>query len=194
VFGLILGYFFMVAVSWLSHSTERHKAERRFSHLQLLSAGAYSLGHGTNDAQKTMGIIAALLVASGKKEWTVGSFHFLGTKHELAMWIILSCHAVMALGTLFGSWRIVKIMGSRIIPHLRPIGGFSAELASATTIGLATLPRSPFPPRTLSQAGFLELGQREAGPQDDGNGHSASFTLGSLRFLVRHWLARSAIG
>src|SRR6202161_192783 len=106
VIGLILGYWFMVAVSWLSHSSERHKAERRFSHLQLLSAGAYSLGHGTNDAQKTMGIIAALLVASGKKEWTVGSFHFLGAKHELAMWIILSRHAAMAIGTMFGGWRI----------------------------------------------------------------------------------------
>jgi PiT family inorganic phosphate transporter len=143
VIGLILGYCFMVFVSWLSHSSERHKAERRFSHLQLLSAGAYSLGHGTNDAQKTMGIIAALLVASGKKEWTVGSFHFLGTKHELAMWIILSCHAAMAVGTLFGGWRIVKTMGSRITPHLRPIGGFSAELAAATTIGLATFASVP---------------------------------------------------
>jgi inorganic phosphate transporter, PiT family len=92
VIGLILGYFFMVVVSWLSHSTERHKAERRFSHLQLSSAGAYGLGHGTNDAQKTMGIVAALLVASGKEEWTVGSFHFLGTKHELAMRIISEFH------------------------------------------------------------------------------------------------------
>ena len=143
VIGLILGYCFMLIVSWLSHSTERHKAERRFSHLQLLSAGAYSLGHGTNDAQKTMGIIAALLVASGKKEWTVGSFHFLGAKHELAMWIILSCHAAMAIGTMFCGWRIVKTMGSRITPHLRPIGGFSAELAAATTIGLATFAAVP---------------------------------------------------
>jgi inorganic phosphate transporter, PiT family len=143
VIGLILGYFFMVLVSWLSHKSERHKAERRFSHLQLLSAGAYSLGHGTNDAQKTMGIIAALLVASGKKEWTAGSFHFLGAKHELAMWIILSCHAAMAVGTMFGGWRIVKTMGSRITPHLRPIGGFSAEMAAATTIGLATLASVP---------------------------------------------------
>jgi inorganic phosphate transporter, PiT family len=143
VIGLILGYCFMVGVSWLSHASERHKAERRFSHLQLLSAGAYSLGHGTNDAQKTVGIIAALLVASGKKEWTVGNFHFLGAKHELAMWIILSCHAAMAVGTMFGGWRIVKTMGSRITPHLRPIGGFSAELAAATTIGLATLASVP---------------------------------------------------
>jgi PiT family inorganic phosphate transporter len=109
----------------------------------LISAGAYSLGHGTNDAQKTMGIIAALLVSAGKKDWTVGHFHFLGLKHELAMWIILSCHAAMAIGTMLGGWRIVKTMGSRITPHLRPIGGFSAELAAATTIGLATLASVP---------------------------------------------------
>src|SRR6202789_1943917 len=143
VIGLLLGYCFMVGTIWLSYSRERHKAERTFRHLQLLSAGAYSLGHGTNDAQKTMGIIAALLVASGKKEWTVGSFHFLGAKHELAMWIILSCHAAMAIGTLFGGWRIVKTMGSRITPHLRPMGGFCAELAAATTIGLATFAAVP---------------------------------------------------
>jgi phosphate/sulfate permease len=109
----------------------------------LISAGAYSLGHGTNDAQKTMGIIAALLVSAGKKDWTVGYFHFLGLKHELAMWIILSCHAAMAIGMMLGGWRIVKTMGSRITPHLRPIGGFSAELAAATTIGLATLASVP---------------------------------------------------
>jgi inorganic phosphate transporter, PiT family len=143
IIGMILGYIFMIVVTWLSFKRERHKTERTFKHLQLISAGAYSLGHGTNDAQKTMGIIAALLVATGKKEWTVGNFHFLGAKHELAMWIILSCHAAMAIGTLFGGWRIVKTMGSRITPHLRPIGGFCAELAAATTIGLATFAAVP---------------------------------------------------
>jgi inorganic phosphate transporter, PiT family len=143
VIGLILGYCFMLLVSWLAFAAERHRAERTFSHLQLLSAGAYSLGHGTNDAQKTMGIIAALLLASGKKEWTVGHYHFLGAKHEIAMWIVLSCHAAMAIGTMLVGWRIVKTMGSRITPHLRPIGGFSAELAAATTIGLATLASVP---------------------------------------------------
>lgn len=90
-----------------------------------------------------MGIIAALLVSSGKKEWTVGHFHALGGRSELAMWIILSCHAAMAIGTMAGGWRIVKTMGSRITPHLRPIGGFSAELAAAITIGLATLAAVP---------------------------------------------------
>jgi inorganic phosphate transporter, PiT family len=143
IIGLILGYLFMIVASWISFKRERHKAERTFSHLQLISAGAYSLGHGTNDAQKTMGIIAALLVANGKKDWTVGHFHALGGKSELAMWIILSCHAAMAMGTMLGGWRIVKTMGSRITPHLKPIGGFSAELAAATTIGLATLAAVP---------------------------------------------------
>jgi inorganic phosphate transporter, PiT family len=143
IIGLILGYIFMLVASWFSHKTERHAAEKRFSHLQLISAGAYSLGHGTNDAQKTMGIIAALLVSAGKKDWTVGHFHFLWAKHELAMWIILTCHAAMAIGTLLGGWRIVKTMGSRITPHLHPMGGFSAELAAATTIGLATIASVP---------------------------------------------------
>jgi PiT family inorganic phosphate transporter len=143
IIGLVLGYVFMIVVSWLSFKTERHKAEKTFSRLQLISAGAYSLGHGTNDAQKTMGIIAALLVATGKKEWTVGTWHGFGAKHELAMWIILSCHAAMAIGTMLGGWRIVKTMGSRITPHLHPIDGFSAELAAATTIGLATLAAVP---------------------------------------------------
>lgn len=143
IIGMILGYIFMIVVSWLSFKTNRHTAEKTFSRLQLISAGAYSLGHGTNDAQKTMGIIAALLVSAGKKDWTVGHFHFLGLKHELAMWIILSCHAAMAIGTMLGGCRIVKTMGSRITPHLRPIGGFSAELAAATTIGLATLASVP---------------------------------------------------
>jgi PiT family inorganic phosphate transporter len=143
IIGLILGYMFMVAVSWLSFRKERHAAEKAFSRLQLVSAGAYSLGHGTNDAQKTMGVIAALLIAGGKKSWTVGHFSLFGAKHELAMWIILSCHAAMALGTMLGGWRIVKTMGSRITPHLRPLGGFSAELAAASTIGLATFAGVP---------------------------------------------------
>jgi PiT family inorganic phosphate transporter len=143
VIGMILGWAIMTGVSWLSFRLERHKAESAFRRLQLLSAGAYSLGHGTNDAQKTMGIIVALLVAGGHKEWTKGGYSLFGHKHEIALWIILACHAAMALGTLFGGWRIVKTMGSRITPHLRPVGGFSAECAAATTIGLATFAHVP---------------------------------------------------
>jgi inorganic phosphate transporter, PiT family len=141
--GLILGWTIMTVVSWLSFRAERHKGEGVFSKLQLLSAGAYSLGHGTNDAQKTMGIIVALLAAGGKKEWAAGGMSLLGHKFEIALWIVLACHAAMGLGTFFGGWRIVKTMGSRITPHLRPIGGFSAECAAATTIGLATFAHVP---------------------------------------------------
>jgi len=145
IVGMILGWLIMTAVSWLSYKTERHKAEKRFRHLQLLSAACYSLGHGTNDAQKTMGIIVALLATAGHAQWgkaSAGGFHGLG-KHEIAWWIILSCHAAMALGTMAGGWRIVQTVGSRITPHLRPLGGFSAEMAAATTIGMATLANVP---------------------------------------------------
>jgi inorganic phosphate transporter, PiT family len=89
-----------------------------------------------------MGIIVALLLAAGKKDWVSGGT-FLWRKQEIAWWIILSCHAAMGLGTLSGGWRIVKTMGSRITPHLRPIGGFSAEVAAAATIGLATMAKVP---------------------------------------------------
>ena len=133
-------------VGWLTATAERYKAERRFRHLQLVSAGLYSLGHGTNDAQKTMGIIVALLAAAGHEQWGNAShagFQGLAGKHEIAWWIILSCHAAMALGTISGGWRIVKTIGSRITPHLRPIGGFSAEMAAAITIGLATMAKVP---------------------------------------------------
>ena len=146
VIGMVLGWSIMTAVSWLSRHSERYQAERRFRHLQLLSAGLYSLGHGTNDAQKTMGIIVALLAAAGHKQWgvpTPGGFQGLAGKHEIAWWIILSCHAAMALGTLSGGWRVVKTIGSRITPHLRPVGGFSAEMAAATAIGLATIAKVP---------------------------------------------------
>jgi len=146
IIGMILGWAIMTIVSWLTRHSERYKAERRFRHLQLVSAGLYSLGHGTNDAQKTMGIIVALLAAAGHEQWGKAShsgFQGLAGKHEIAWWIILSCHAAMALGTMAGGWRIVKTIGSRITPHLRPVGGFSAEMAAAITIGLATLAKVP---------------------------------------------------
>jgi len=146
IIGMVLGWGIMTGVSWLTRRAERHKAERSFRHLQLVSAGLYSLGHGTNDAQKTMGIIVALLAAAGHSEWTKGSssgFQGLTGKHEIAWWVILSCHAAMALGTMAGGWRIVKTIGSRITPHLRPVGGFSAEMAAAVTIGLATIAKVP---------------------------------------------------
>jgi PiT family inorganic phosphate transporter len=121
--GLVLGLALMVAVSWIFQHTAPRAVDKLFRKLQLLSAAAYSLGHGGNDAQKTMGIIAALLFAHGVES---GSFH-------VPFWVVMSCQAAMALGTLFGGWRIVRTMGSRIT-HLTPMQGVCAETAGALTL------------------------------------------------------------
>jgi PiT family inorganic phosphate transporter len=129
--GLILGFFLMVAVTWIIRDWRPSKVDRRFRGMQLLSAAAYSLGHGGNDAQKTMGIITGLLVAAGYlKEFTV------------PLWVILISHAAIAFGTLFGGWRIVKTMGTKIT-KLQPVGGFCAETAGAITLVGATLAGIP---------------------------------------------------
>jgi PiT family inorganic phosphate transporter len=140
LFGFILGAFNMVVVAWLFRRSTPHRVDRLFRRLQLLSAGIYSLGHGGNDAQKTMGIIVALLAAAGLTNWStpdpnswVNHLNVFGHHHEIAWWIILSCHAAIGLGTMAGGWRIVKTMGSSIT-RLAPVGGFCAESAAATTI------------------------------------------------------------
>ena len=125
--GMTLGFFLMVLVTWIVRNWRPSTVDRRFRGLQLVSAAAYSLGHGGNDAQKTMGIITGLLVASG----------FLKV-FEVPLWVVLISHAAIALGTLFGGWRIVKTMGTKIT-KLQPIGGFSAETAGAITLVGATL-------------------------------------------------------
>jgi inorganic phosphate transporter, PiT family len=127
--GLILGLTLMVAVSWLFHRSAPRTVDKTFRKLQLLSAAAYSLGHGANDAQKTMGIMAGALFAGGYL--TVAQFDGgWGLYH----WpIILSAHAAMGLGTYFGGWRIVHTMGSKIT-KLKPVGGFCAESAGAITL------------------------------------------------------------
>jgi inorganic phosphate transporter, PiT family len=129
--GLFLGFFLMVSVSWIFRRARVHKADRLFRRLQLVSAALYSLGHGGNDAQKTMGIITGLLVTSG-----------LLTKFEVPLWVILISHFAIALGTLFGGWRIVKTMGSKIT-KLQPVGGFCAETSGAITLVGATLAGIP---------------------------------------------------
>jgi PiT family inorganic phosphate transporter len=129
--GLTLGFFLMVAVTWIVRRWRPSRVDRQFRRLQLLSAAAYSLGHGGNDAQKTMGIITGLLVASG----------YLA-KFEVPLWVILLSQVAIALGTLFGGWRIVKTMGSKIT-KLQPIGGFCAETAGALTLVGATLAGIP---------------------------------------------------
>jgi PiT family inorganic phosphate transporter len=129
--GMFLAFFMMVMVSWIVRNWRPSRVDRRFRGMQLLSAAAYSLGHGGNDAQKTMGIITGLLVASGYlKEFRV------------PLWVILVSHAAIAFGTLFGGWRIVKTMGTKIT-KLQPIGGFCAETAGAITLVGATLAGIP---------------------------------------------------
>jgi len=123
--GLVLGAALMIGVYWLFQRWPPQRLDRYFRKLQLISAAAYSFGHGTNDAQKTMGIVAGTLYTAG----------ILKT-FEIKFWIVLMAHAAMGLGTLAGGWRIVKTMGMRIT-KLRPVGGFCAETAAATSI-LAT--------------------------------------------------------
>jgi len=127
VIGLVVALVLSIAVHWIFKSWTPFRVDRFFRRGQLVSAAFYSLGHGGNDAQKTMGIITGLLVASG---------HL--TKFEVPLWVILISHAAIALGTLFGGWRIVKTMGSKIT-KLQPMGGFCAETAGAFTIVGATL-------------------------------------------------------
>lgn len=124
--GLVLGLLLITAASWIVHKKSPAVVNRWSRILQLFSAALYSLGHGGNDAQKTMGIITGLLLTAG-----------LITTFKVPLWVVLSCHGAIALGTLFGGWRIVKTMGSRIT-KLRPIDGFAAETASAASIFIAT--------------------------------------------------------
>lgn len=131
--GFLLGAINMLAVAWVFRKSTPHKVDTFFRRLQLLSAAVFSLGHGGNDAQKTMGVIVLLLAAGHHSEWARIHHQILWHKHDVALWIILSCNGAIALGTMFGGWRIVKTMGSGIT-RLQPVGGFCAELSAATTI------------------------------------------------------------
>ena len=125
--GLVLGALIMVGVSWIFFRSSPHRVDKLFRRAQLFSSALYSLGHGSNDAQKTMGIIWMLLIAAGRT-----------TPEHMPLWVIVSCYAAIAFGTLFGGWRIVKTMGQKIT-KLRPVGGFSAETGGAITLFTATL-------------------------------------------------------
>lgn len=125
--GLFLATWFSIAVHWIVRRQSPWKVDRYFRRLQLLSAGLYSLGHGGNDAQKTMGIIAILLYKAGY----LAAFH-------VPLIVVVSCHAAIALGTLLGGWRIVKTMGMRMT-RLKPIGGFCAETSGAATLFTVTM-------------------------------------------------------
>ncbi|HUQ51797.1 MAG TPA: inorganic phosphate transporter [Gammaproteobacteria bacterium] len=124
--GMALGALLMVAVSWICFRQSPRRVDRWFRRLQLFSSAAYSLGHGGNDAQKTMGIIWLLLIANG-----------LTTEDHLPNWVVFSCFLAIGLGTMFGGWRIVKTMGQRIT-KLKPVGGFAAETAGSITLFMAT--------------------------------------------------------
>ncbi|MCM8788483.1 MAG: inorganic phosphate transporter, partial [Candidatus Omnitrophica bacterium] len=125
--GLFLGIGFGIIVYWMARNSSPMRIDHIFRKGQLLSAAVYSLGHGGNDAQKTMGIIASLLFSAG----------FLGSTFHIPLWIVLSCHGAIALGTLFGGWRIVKTMGQRVV-KLKPVDGFCAELGAATSLWFST--------------------------------------------------------
>lgn len=130
--GMTLGFILMVAVYWIFHRVRVNKVDRVFRVGQLFSAGAYSLGHGGNDAQKTMGIITIVLVSGGFLQMTGD-----GKLPEIPLWVVLAAHAAIGLGTLSGGWRIVKTMGTKIV-KLQPVGGFCAETAGALTLFGAT--------------------------------------------------------
>ena len=125
--GLILALSLSIAVLWIFRSASPASTESKFNKAQFISASLYSLGHGGNDAQKTMGIITVLLFANGYME---GGFH-------VPFWVVITCHLAIALGTLFGGWRIVRTMGMGIT-RVRPSGAFSAQSAGAATLFLAT--------------------------------------------------------
>jgi PiT family inorganic phosphate transporter len=135
--GMTLGFLSMVAVHWIFRRASPHGVDRIFRKGQLVSAALYSLGHGGNDAQKTMGIITAVLVAGGLLASGPG-----GTLPEIPTWVVLSAHAAIALGTLSGGWRIVHTMGSKIT-KLKPVGGFCAETSGALALFGATLAGIP---------------------------------------------------
>jgi len=145
--GFIAATFLALAVLQLYQRTAPSTVQGVFRRLQLLSAAAYSLGHGTNDAQKTMGIIAVLLFTTGH----------LGGEFHVPLWVILSAHAAIALGTLFGGWRIVRTMGLRIT-KLEPQDGFAAEAASAAAILFATQVGIPVSTTHTISGGIVGVG------------------------------------
>jgi PiT family inorganic phosphate transporter len=130
--GFLLGSLLMLGVSWLCFRTPPLKADTWFRRLQLVSAAAFSLNHGGNDAQKTAGIIWMLLIAGG----------VMTASDPIPAWVVFSCYITIALGTLFGGWRIIKTMGQKIT-KLKPVGGFCAETGGSITIFIATLAGIP---------------------------------------------------
>jgi PiT family inorganic phosphate transporter len=145
--GLLLSGGLMTAVSWLVARMPPNRINTWFRHLQFISASAMSLGHGGNDAQKTMGIIFAMLI----------SHSVVNENAEIPLWVVLACHAAMGLGTLAGGWRIVKTLGMRLT-KLRPIHGFSAETGGAVSLFVATLLGIPVSTTHTIAGGIVGVG------------------------------------
>ncbi len=145
--GLVLAAGLMSAAAWLLRATPLRRIDRWFRRLQFLSAALLSLGHGGNDAQKTMGIITALLVANGA----------LAKHAEVPLWVVLACHTAMAAGTMAGGWRIVRTMGMRLT-NLRPVHGFCAETGGALSLFLATMLGIPVSTTHVITGGIVGVG------------------------------------
>jgi inorganic phosphate transporter, PiT family len=125
--GLVIGLFVGWAVNWIFHKSSPSSVDHIFRKGQLASAALYSLGHGGNDAQKTIGIITSLLFSAG----------LLGTEFKVPIWVVVACYLSLGLGTMFGGWRIIKTMGQKVA-KLRPVDGFCAELGAAVTLFIST--------------------------------------------------------
>ena len=152
IIGLVMGFIFMVVVLRISNGVPRSVAELHFKRLQLFSAAAYSFSHGTNDAQKTMGIITPLLFSIGYFGADVDPNHL-----PVPIWVILMAYAAISLGTLFGGWRIVKTMGYGIT-RLRPVHGFAAETAGAATIIGASVAGIPVSTTHIISSSIMGVG------------------------------------
>jgi PiT family inorganic phosphate transporter len=146
--GLVLGFSFMLAILWVFRRRTPDRVDGLFRKLQIISAAMFSLGHGGNDAQKTMGIIAAALVASSID---------VNAAKEIPLWVVLACHAAIGLGTLTGGWRIVHTMGSRLT-KLKPVGGFAAETAGAATLFMSTYGGIPVSTTHTITGGIVGVG------------------------------------
>ncbi len=152
IIGFIVAFLFMSCVLWIAKGAQRMVAERHFRRLQLFSAAAYSFSHGTNDAQKTIGIITPLLFSIGYFGTTVDPNNL-----PVPIWVILAAYSAIALGTLTGGWRIVKTMGYNIT-RLRPVDGFAAETAGAATIIGASIAGIPVSTTHVISSSIMGVG------------------------------------
>ena len=173
IIGLIAGFFFMVLVLRLSRNQPRELADKYFRRLQLLSAAGYSFSHGTNDAQKTMGIITPLLFSIGYFGSEIDPNHL-----PVPLWVILAAHAAIALGTFTGGWRIVKTMGYKIT-RLRPVHGFAAETVSAGTIVAMSIAGIPVSTTHIISSAIMGVGSTK-GP--------GAVRWGIARNIVGAWI------